>query len=257
MMSIRMIAALASPLVAWAQPAVFTFESGQWPEYCVLESGRAARPKGDTARVGKDEHGRKSGVCLTADPNRGGVFIHSPQPDTDVLGEPLAALTVSLTFRSSLVSRSPVFFERLVGGTSENTGFFRFRAQSNSGDELERWGNLRLYTKTAEGKSIAVVSTASWIQQEDVWNQVGLVFKHGRVVFYVNGERLGDEVELPLEAIPGAEGRSYYLRSAYGFVGAFDDLVVLPGKALTDEQMRNLYKQEIDGEEIKKKFKES
>lgn len=232
--------------------AAFNFETG-FPESCILESGRTARPKNDMARVGADEKGRSSNVCLSENPNRGGVFIRPVEPaDTDALGKSFPALTVCMAFRASPASSSPTFLERLVGGTSDHVGFFRFRSQMSSGDDHERRGTLRFSTKTPGGESEGAASTESWILQENVWNWVGVVFDRGRVAFYVNGERLGNVVDLPLEEIPGAEGSPYFVRAGYGFSGAFDDLFVLPGKALTEQQMRDLYQKGIQDGEIKK-----
>lgn len=247
--------ALLMPWVAQGQPAAFNFDSGAMPAPCILESKRTAEPRrGVSVEPGRDEV-RASGVLVTEDAARGGVFIRT-LPYDDTLGEAFSQLTVCLAFRASPLSSSPVFLERLVGGTSRNPGVFRFRSQSNSGDDHERRGTLRLYVGTAEGKTISVASTTPWIQQENAWNWVGVVFNKGRVVFYLNGERLGDEVQLSVEEIPGTGEASYFLRGGYGFAGAFDDLVIVPGKAFTDEDMLTLYTQGVNSEEIIKKLKE-
>lgn len=243
------------PLVTQGQPAAFNFESGAMPAPCVLESKRTAEPrKGVAVQPGTDE-ARAGSVMVTGDASRGGVFIRALSDD-DTLGESLSQLTVCLAFRASPLSASPVFLERIVGGTSRNPGVFRFRSQSNSKDDHERRGTLRLYVGNSEGQTVTATSTISWIQQDNVWNWVGMVFDKGRVVFYLNGERLGDEVRLSVEEIPSPGESSYYLRSGYGFVGAFDDLVIIPGKAFTDEDMSAIYKQGITSEETIKKLKE-
>lgn len=248
-------AALAIPLVAVGQPVVFDFESGQLPASCILESGRVAQPKGDFVRAGADEV-RGGGVFLTENAERGGVFIRSSRADADVLTESLPALTVCVAFRANPLSASPVFLERLAGGSSENAGFFRFRSQSNDGDDNERRGTLRFYTKGADGRAVSATSTVPWIQQANAWNWVGLVFDKGRVTFYLNGERLGDDISIPLEEIPTTDGNSYYLRGGYGFVGAFDDLAILPGKAFTDDEMQAAYRHGIGSKELRNKLKE-
>lgn len=247
---------LAIPLAALGQPAVFNFDSGEIPASCVLDSGRTAQPKGNFVQPGTDET-RASGVFITEDEGRGGVFIRSPRADDDVMGQALSAFTVCLAFRaSSPLSASPIFLERLVGSTSGNAGFFRFRSQSNSGSDNERRCTFRFGVKSAKGEDVNATSTVPWIQQENVWNWVGMVFDKGRVTFYLNGERAGDDIHLPVEEIPAADGKSYYIRGGYGFVGAFDDLAFIPGKAFTDDEMQEAYKQGISSEEILRKIKE-
>jgi len=237
----------------FAEGGAFTFESGGFPDVCILDSGRNAKPKGNGSVIGPDETGgRSSQVCLTQDAERGGVFIVSENPGADPLGAELKALTIILAFRASPASPSPVFVERLVGGSSNNPGFFRFRSQSNSGDTKERTGTLRFYLNPVAGESLSAASTAPWTQIENAWNWVGLVFDHGRVRFYLNGERLGDEVNLPVESIPGAEGKPYAIRAGYGFTGALDDLVILPGKALGDEEMQELQQSSPDAGKLRK-----
>lgn len=234
----------------------FTFESGIFPDSCILESGRTTQPKGETATLAPDETGEKaSQVCNTLDSERGGVFIRSEHPESDPLAEPLEALTISLSFRSSPVTPSPVFLERLAGGSSDNPGFFRFRSQSNSGDTKERTGTFRLYLNTPTGESLSATSTAPWTLRENIWNSVALVFNRGRVLFYLNGERLGDEVVLPLEAIPGTNGSPYFLRAGYGFTGAFDDLVIVPGKALADEDIQKLHQENLSPDNLQELLK--
>ncbi len=243
-------------LVYGVDATFFNFESGLLPDNCALDSGRTAEEKGENAYA-ETEEGKTNGsvVCVTQDVNRGGVFVRSRRPD-DALGGELSAFTVCFAFRASPLSATPVFLERLVGGTSDNTGFFRFRSQSNSGGGGgEQRGTFRFYTKDASGNSVSVTSSVPWIQQENNWYWVGMVFDKGRVAFYLDGERVGDELFLPVESIAGSDGRSYFLRSGYGFVGAFDDLAIVPGRAFSDEEMRAIYKQGINTPEMIQKLK--
>ena len=223
-------ATLSFPLAVLGQPVAFNFDSGEMSASCILDSGRTAKPK-DSALPDHDE-ARGSGVLVMENAERGGVFIKAPQTGDDVLEKAISQLTFCMAFRASPLSASPVFLERLAGGSSENVGFFRFRSQSNAVDDFERRGTFRFYTKGADGKSISATSTAPWIQQDNTWNWVGMVFDKGRVAFYLNGERLGEEIKLPLEEIPGISDSSYYMRGGYGFVGSLDDLVIIPGKGL-------------------------
>lgn len=253
-MNKRIICAmLALPLTALGQPSAFNFDAGDTTAFCILDSERTAKPKDS---VHPDSDGERGGILVMENADRGGVFIKSPQPAEDVLGAPISQLTVCMAFRASPLSASPVFLERLVGGTSENNGFFRFRSQSHSKDDYEKRGTMRFAIKDAEGKSHNATSTVPWIQQDNTWNWVGLVFDKGLVVFYLNGDRLGDGIHLPVEKIPGADASSYYVRAGYGFVGALDDLVVIPGKAFTDAEMQAVYEKGINSEEILKKLKE-
>lgn len=247
-------AALAFPLVALGQPVAFDFDSGETTASCILDSGRTAKPK-DSAHPDHNE-ARGSGVFIMENSERGGVFIKSPQPDDDVLGKAISQLTVCMAFCASPLSQAPTFLERLVGSTASNKGFFRFRSQSHSKDDNEKLGTMRFEVRDEQGNPYSAASTIPWIQQNNTWYWVGLVFDKGRITFYLNGEQLGDEIQLPLEEIPGSEGLSYFWRGGYGFIGAFDDLLIIPGNALTDAEMQAIYEKGIGNEKIIKKLKE-
>lgn len=241
---------LLAPLIAGATPMAFTFETGEPPDACELGSNFLTAPKHESVTHAKDENRPNGpGVCITGDEPRGGVFIREGREQKGVMDEPLKSLTLAVAFRSNPVSATPVFVERLVRSSSSNPGFFRFRAQRNGGDDQERRGTLRFTAMGNEGKTLSAASTIAWSQVSDAWNWVGLVFNEGKVTFYLNGEVLGDELETELKEIPGADGASHFVRGGYGFVGAFDDLVILPNKALTADEMRLLFqKGPADGE---------
>lgn len=241
-----------APLMAVAAPMAFTFETGELPDSCELDSGLLTSTKHESVTHGRDENRPNGpGVCITGDEGRGGVTVREGHGQKLVMDEPLKSLTLAIAYRSNPVSASPVFVERMVRSSSSNPGFFRFRAQRNGGDDHERRGTLRFTATAGEGKGIAATSTIAWSEVADAWNWVGLVFNDGKVTFYLNGEVLGDEVETELKEIPGAEAASHFVRAGYGFIGAFDDLVILPNKALTPDEMRQLYLKGPSNAEVK------
>lgn len=248
-------AILLSPVVAVGAPMAFTFETDQLPDTCELGSGSLTDAKHESVKHAKDENRTNGpGVCMTGDEARGGVVIRSPQGQKGIMDEALKSLTIAVAFRSNPVSASPVFAERLVQSTSGHPGFFRFRAQRNGGDDQERQGTLRFTATGEQGASVSAASKVAWSQMADAWNWVGVVFNEGTVTFYLNGEVLGDEQAVSLKEIPGANGASHFVRAGYGFQGAFDDLVILPNKALTPDEMRRLFLKGPADEEVKREL---
>lgn len=236
---ILLLLAVASPNLLASDPAGFDFEFGEFPGDGILDSGRRVEPKGEFVRTGADPLGERKGkVCLTEDASRGGVFVRPESKEGDPLGGALSALTVCLSFEASPVSASSIFLERLVAGSSATPGFFRFGNQSNTGDDLQRTGTLRFYAFNEKGQPVVATSTEPWVQDEKVWHWVACVIEPGRVTFYLDGDRLGDPVEIDLQGIAAAGDQSYFLRAGYGFLGAFDDLLVVPNQALTGEQLQ-------------------
>lgn len=236
----------------FGQPAGFTFSGGNFPEACVLQSNRNLVPVNQLAAITFDSQSQPpDGICLTGDASRGGVYLKSDNPEADSLFQAMKAFTVSLRIRFDTVSNSPIFFERMLGSTNKNPGYFRFGNQSNTGDAKERRGTLRFLVTDPSGNYQQVASSESWIQIQEQWATVGLTFDQGAVQFYVNGEPLGEPQKITVEQIPsGAPDLTRHIRAAFGFEGAFDDLLVVPDQALSPEQMQAVYQNGIQGSAI-------
>lgn len=247
---ILLASAVLLPAAAFGQAVAFTFETPGLPATCELGSGGETATKSAAVRHEHDAE-REGGVCVTEDVERGGVFVRDGMKGTGAMAEPVKQMTVAMAFRSNPVSTSPVFMERIVASSSNTPGFFRFRAQRNGGDDHERRGTLRFGVTGPDGQGHTATSTISWSQLANAWNWVGMVYDQGRVTFYLNGEELGEPVEVPVQEIPGTEGRSYFVRSGYSFIGAFDDLVFLPQKALSSDEMRALFQKGPTDDSVK------
>lgn len=243
MRGILIIGLLLVAVVARAEESlVFDFESGALPANSLAEGAWEAGSSDPGVLVALDEAGTRAGqVCLTGDEAKGGLFLRAYEGDESLLRQGRDEFTVSLAVRAGPVSASPVFFERLSGGSSQKTGLMRFRSQGNSGDDHGRKGTLRFYVRDENGEMRTATSTVPWQQAEGVWHQVAFVFSAGSVTFYLDGERLGDPVDLGLARIPDVPDPTSYVRVGYGFKGSMDDLVILPGKALSEDQIRTLH----------------
>lgn len=235
-----------APLLVASEAAGFDFEFDEFPGEAVLESGAQLDRPDDSVRTGPDPLGVRAGkVCLTEDPDRGGVFLSHNSATYDAMGEPLSALTICMTFESDPLSSTSVFLQRMVKGSATTPGSFRFKNQSNTGDDNQRSGFLSFSVSDKNGESVSAMSASRWGQDKGTWYGVACVFDAGRVTFYLDGERWGEPVEMGLKEIPSPGEGTYYLRAGFGFQGAFDDLLILPGRALTDDEIRTVWEKGV------------
>ncbi len=244
---------MLSPWVSIAaEGMIFDFESGIFPNDSLQGGNAWLQPADVGVQIESDQVDKSRGnVCTNDNENRGGVVLRSKQIDNAILRDAWSTLTVCLLFRASPVSTTPVFFERLSAASSDHVGFFRFSNQSNSGDDHIRKGTLRINARKETGEVVSAISTLPWVQMDSTWHWVAFVFDAGKVRFLVDGEPLGEPIDLQLNQIPAVKDEKYLLRSGFGFRGGFDDLLILPGRALTDDQLKTIYKKGIQSAEGK------
>ncbi len=236
--SLVFLGSAVSPLAAESPGAVFDFEAKEFPVGARGEAPYTARGKHASLRR---EAAPRNGVAAVEE-EKGEVSILLT-PDDVLLGE-LEALTVSIFYKVDEAVSTPVYVKR-IRNSSGNVGYFSFINQNNSGDEAERRGTFRFGVTTEEGGK-GVASTESWALTPGKWNAVAAVFEKGVVSFYLNGDPVGRPQELGVAAIPAMEGGKGSLRTGGGYVGLLDDLVVLPNRALTPEEVRALHTQGLE-----------
>lgn len=220
-------------------PAIaFDFASGNLPEDDIFQTGRMLLAR-KSEKIGFGEElvdQRKMSFALFQGDGKDGVRIEC-HPDDVMFGE-LSALTISLFVKNDLSSKYANFLHRLKQ-RYRTPGSFAFQAACNRTDDMTAQQTLSFRVASEEGGALVSAPEAIAVQK-DAWTQIAMVYDGNEVKFYRDGEIIGHPVPISVSKIPAA-GKSELATCA--FSGAIAELVVLPNKALGDDQIRALFKE--------------
>lgn len=227
-------------------PNLFHFyEEQAGSEYAVSDSGGGfqihlaenAAQNSDKARFGKGSLLIKGGLAWE-------TMIEAAEWEP-FRGE-IRQMTISAWVRPSGLESFVVFWR--LPSALEWPGFFQFSSLGGEKNPLYFAVTGPGAEQDAKGEQHQVLSTQSVSFLPDEWNHLALTFNEGEVTFYVNGERVGAPVTVPIDTIPAITNPQPSMKAAAGSAQPMflDDFGLFGSTALTADEVFLVYQDGLD-----------